>query len=260
MNDRYIGVFDSGLGGLTVVKAIKEAMPLENIVFFADAEHMPYGDKTAEEIIGYSRHNANLLKEYDPKVLAIACNTSDSLARKEVEKLCDMPVIGVIRAACEEAVRQTVNKKIAVLATRATTLSEAYPQMVHELDPVIRMIAVPCPELVPLIEAGRFMEKDKALRNCLKKYLDEALQDHADTLILGCTHYDLLYEMIHEMQPELKIVSSSQTIVKALQAILRETDQFSEHKRDDIYLTSKTSDELDRIAAMIIPEIRFQKK
>ena len=260
MNDRYIGVFDSGIGGLTVVKAIKEAMPYENIVFFADTEHIPYGDKTTEEIISYSRHNALLLREYDPKALVIACNTSDSLARQELETLCDIPVIGVIKAACEEAVRQTFNKKIAVLATRATTLSEAYPQMVHELDPIIRMIAVPCPDLVPLIEAGLFKEDDGSLRKCLDRYLEEALQDNADTLILGCTHYDLLTDLIHELRPGLKLVSSSRTVVNALQEILTETGQFSKRKKEDIYLSSRTSDELNHTASLIIPEIHFEKK
>ena len=257
---KRIGVFDSGLGGLTVVKAILSEMPKENIVFFADAANMPYGDKTPEEIVAFSRHNASILNEYDLKALVIACNTSDSIAGDLLKQSYEIPVSGVITAAAEEAVKQTKNKKIAVLATKATVLSGSYQKQIKELDEEIAVTAIPCPDLVPLIEEGRFIGYDELLDRSIDKYLEEARQCEADTVILGCTHYDLLYDLVQEKMPDVKIVSSSRTVVQELKEILTGSHRLSRWKGKDIYLSSSCSQHLDQIAAKIIPDIRLQKK
>ncbi len=257
---KYIGVFDSGLGGLTVVKAILADMPKENIVFFADAANIPYGDKSADEIIAFSRHNASLLSEYDLKALVIACNTSDSLAGDLLRETYDIPVLGVIGPAVKEAVKQSKNKKIAVLATKATVTSASYQKQIAELDENIAVTAIACPDLVPLIEEGRFAAKDEQLDSVLDSYLEEVRRKEADTIILGCTHYDLLQDLIREKMPNRKIVSSSRTVVDALKTSLTEAHSISRRKGKDIYLTSSSSDRLDQIATSIIPDIRLQKK
>ncbi len=257
---KYIGVFDSGLGGLTVVKAILSQIPKENIVFFADAANMPYGDKSAEEIISFSKRNASLLNEYDLKALVIACNTSDSLAGDFLKQSYAFPVLGVIKAASAEAVKQTQNKKIAVMATQATVRSGSYQKQIAELDKDIDVTAIACPDLVPLIEEGRFAAKDEQLDSLLDVYLETVDQNEADTLILGCTHYDLVYDLLHEKRPALRIVSSSRTVVDELKNVLENNDAFSRRKGKDIYLTSSSSDRLDQIATRIIPEIRLLKK
>ncbi|MBQ6560248.1 MAG: glutamate racemase [Erysipelotrichaceae bacterium] len=257
---KRIGVFDSGLGGLTVVKAILSEMPKENIVFFADAANMPYGDKTPEEIIAFSKHNASLLNEYDLKAMVIACNTSDSIAGDLLKQSYDIPVSGVIKAAAKEAVRQTGNRKIAVLATKATVSSGSYQKQIAELDKEIEVTAIPCPDLVPLIEEGRFATKDELLDQSIETYLEKVRRSGADTVILGCTHYDLIYDLVQEKMPDVRIVSSSRTLVQELKEILTGSHRLSRRKGKDIYLSSSCSERLDQIAAKIIPDIRLQKK
>ncbi len=257
---KRIGVFDSGLGGLTVVKAILSEMPKENIVFFADAANMPYGDKTPEEIMAFSRHNASVLNDYDLKAMVIACNTSDSVAGDLLKHSYEIPVLGVIQAAAKDAVKWTENKKIAVLATKATVSSGSYQKQIRELDKEITVTAIPCPDLVPLIEEGRFVGNDELLDRSINFYLEEVHQSEADTVILGCTHYDLLHDLIQKKMPEIRIVSSSRTVVQELKEILNGSHQRSRYKGKDIYLCSSCSKRLDEIAAKIIPDIRLQKK
>jgi glutamate racemase len=257
---KRIGVFDSGLGGLTVVKAILSEMPKENIVFFADAANVPYGDKTPEEIMALSGQNASILNEYDLKAMVIACNTSDSVAGDLLKRSYEIPVLGVIQAAAKEALRQTENKKIAALATKATVLSGSYQKQIKKLNKEIAVTAIPCPDLVPLIEEGRFVGNDELLDRSIDSYLKEIKESGSDTVILGCTHYELLYDLIQKKMPEIRIVSSSRTVVQELKEILNGSHQRSRCKGKDIYLCSSCSKRLDEIAAKIIPDIRLQKK
>lgn len=217
---KYIGVFDSGLGGLTVVRSILNKRPHENIVFFGDLLNMPYGDKTREEITGFALHNMQVLEQYDLKALVIACNTADSAAGDLIAESAKEPVFGVIRSACETAVKTTHNGRIGVIATRATIRSNAYPDLIRSLIPEARIFTQACPKLVPLIEAEHFGANDPLIRDALQEYLPPLIREDIDTLVLGCTHYPLIADTIADMFPGIHLVSSSDTAaVKVLKAV-----------------------------------------
>ena len=234
---KYIGVFDSGLGGLTVVRSILKKRPQENIVFFGDSLNMPYGDKTKEEITGFTLHNMQVLEHYDLKALVIACNTADSAAGDNVAAKAKEPVYGVVRYASQAAVKATHNKKIGVIATNATIRSEAYPKVLKDLLPDAEVYAQACPDLVPLIEAGHLEKNDPEIVGALNRYLPPLITAGIDTLILGCTHYPLIMDSIQDMYPEITLVSSSDAAaVIVLENVPAEEDSCGIQK---IYVSSQ---------------------
>lgn len=257
MNNNYLGVYDSGVGGLTVVKAIKEALPEESIVYLADSKNMPYGNKSEEEILSFSISNIDNLKKYDIKAVVIACNTSDSLAKDKLLKLYDLPIIGVIKPAVKKAVSLSKNKTIGILATQATINSKAYEKQINKLDQDIKCIPVACPALVPLIEQGHFYDED--MKKALKEYLEPIIKEKADTIILGCTHYDVLSDTIRTINPKINIVSSSRCVVEDLEELLEEKNMKSERKeKTDIYLATGDTN-FGEIASKIIYNISIEK-
>ena len=256
MKKQYLGIYDSGIGGLTVVKAIQEALPQENIVFLADSKNMPYGSKSKEEIVSFSLKNAEILNRYNLKAIVIACNTSDSIAKNELKKHYSLPIIGVIDSAVKQALLQSKNKKIAVLATEATTASKSYVNAITEHDEQAEVFSVACPELVPLIEKGYFKNDDGTLENSLRQYLKDAIDNNADTVILGCTHYDVLIEMVKKIMPEVNVVSSSRCIVEDIKEKLDcNTD---EEESETVYLASSDSSTFKQVANEIIPGINIE--
>ena len=259
MKKQYIGVFDSGLGGLTTVRQIIEKLPQENIVFLADTKHIPYGSKSREQIISYTLENIDILKRYDLKALVIACNTSDSNASDTARKVCDLKIFGVIRPAAQKAAETTENKKIGLLATASTVASGRYEKEIHDLDPEARIIPKACPDLVPMIEEGAFLNDQEAMKQKLHEYIDPLIEEQIDTLILGCTHYDILSGLIGEIFPDLKLVSSSRCVIDDLSRFLQNDErENNEEAGDRIYLASKDAESYDRIASLLIPDIRFQ--
>lgn len=219
-NENYIGVFDSGLGGLTVVDGLIKAMPDENIIYFGDTANMPYGTKTKEQITECVLHNMEFLTKFDVKAIVIACNTADSIVRKKLDEIYDLPIFGVIAPASKEAVESTKNKKIGLMATDAAVNSGAYEKEIHKLDPSVCVTSVACPLLVPLIEEGHFMRGDEKAVRALGEYLKPIKESGVDTLILGCTHYPLLSQTISDMLPEVKLISSSAAAANAAKAEL----------------------------------------
>lgn len=210
-NEKYIGVFDSGIGGLTVVKSIVETMPNESIIYFGDTAHVPYGTRSKEQITEYVLDDVNFLSQFNIKAIVIACNTADSAARERVEESYrDIPVYGVVAPASKKAAEITKNKKIGVIATNATVNSGAYEKKIHSIAPDIQVISLACPLLVPLVEEGRFKTGDKVIEQVLREYLTPLKEQGIDTLVLGCTHYPLLTEVISEIMGEkVSIISSS---------------------------------------------------
>ena len=259
MKKQYIGVFDSGLGGLTTVKQIIEKLPQENIVFLADTKHIPYGSKTREQIISYTLENIDILKRYDLKALVIACNTSDSNASDTARKVHDLKIFGVIAPAARKAVKTSENKKIGLLATTSTIASGRYEKQIHDLDEKAEVFPMACPDLVPMIEEGAFISDKKAMKEKLHEYIDPLIDKQIDTLILGCTHYDILTELINEIFPDLRLVSSSRCVIDDLKAFLEDDDDQSVEKTGErIYLASKDAESYDKVASLLIPDIRFQ--
>lgn len=219
---KYIGVFDSGIGGLTVVKSIVESMPNENIIYFGDTAHVPYGTRSREQITEYVLSDVRFLNTFDLKAIVIACNTADAIAKEKVEALYDLPVFGVVNPASAMAAKTTKNGKIGIIATNATVNSGSYERAITGQNPDARVYSVACPLLVPLVENGRFKKGDPVIETVLAEYLQPLKEQGVDTLVLGCTHYPLLYDVIAEMMPGVNIISSSVAAAQALRQGLQQ--------------------------------------
>ncbi len=204
---RPIGVFDSGIGGLTVVKALRDLLPNENIFYLGDTARVPYGNKSAETVERYSLELASMLTREDAKVIVVACNTVSSVSIPKLRANVSVPVIGVIEPGAQAAIATTGNRHIGVIGTRATIRSGAYEN------------ALRCPLLVPLIEEG--MLDDKLTDQTIARYLDPMIAAGIDTLVLGCTHYPLLATAIGRALGEnVKLVDSAQNCAVAVRNLL----------------------------------------
>ncbi len=226
--NKPIGVFDSGLGGLTVVKTLFEQMPNEDIIYFGDTARVPYGSRSPETIRTYACQDVDFLLRYDVKAIVIACNTADSMARELIKEKYDLPVIGVVEPAAKKAVSLTENGKIGVIGTKATVNSAAYENAVKAIDPRVRVFSRACPLLVPLVENGRFRKDDRVVNMILEEYLEPLHREGVDALVLGCTHYPLLKEAVQCCMPGVKIICSGEVSVDMLAEMLTENDLRSE--------------------------------
>lgn len=223
--DRYapIGVFDSGLGGLTVVREIMRNLPQERIVYFGDTARVPYGNKSRQTVIRYARQIINFLMTQEVKAIVVACNTASALALDAVAPEVDLPVIGVIRPGTEMALQATVNGRIGVIATDSTIRSGLYQSLLTEGSDRIEVFAKACPLFVPLVEEG--WTKDEVTRMVAQRYLKEILEKDIDTLIMGCTHYPLLRSLLHEVAGEhVQLVNPAYETAQALKRLLGEHD------------------------------------
>ncbi len=219
-----IGVFDSGLGGLTVVKSLIEQMPNEDIIYFGDTARVPYGSRSCETIQTYACQDVDFLLQYDVKAVVIACNTADAMARKLIEQRYHLPVVGVVGPAAQKAVKVSVNKKIGVICTRATEKSGAYASAAKAVDPAVQVFTRACPLLVPLVENGRFAKGDRVVQIILDEYLEPLHREKIDTLVLGCTHYPLLKDAVAQCLPETEIICSGEASTDTLRDLLSAND------------------------------------
>ena len=190
MKNLSIGMFDSGIGGLTVLKEVRKILPNEHIIYLGDTARVPYGNKSPQTITKYALESAIFLLTKGIKILVVACNTSSALALGVLQKKLPVPVLGVIEPGAKEAVRHSKNKKIGIIGTKATISSMAYVNAMKRLDPDIEVFSKPCPLFVPIAEEG--LENDKVAIFMAEKYLEELKACGIDTLVLGCTHYPLL--------------------------------------------------------------------
>ena len=189
-----IGVFDSGLGGLTVAREIMRNLPDEQIVYFGDTARVPYGSKSQKTIIRYSRQIVRFLLTRHVKAIVVACNTASALALDTIEAELDIPIIGVVRPGADMAVKATRNRKVGVIATESTIHSGLYTELIQRADPSIEVYGRPCPLFVPLVEEG--WTEDPVTETVAARYLQELLEKDIDTLIMGCTHYPLLRHLL----------------------------------------------------------------
>lgn len=219
--EKPIGVFDSGIGGLTVVKRIASALPNESIVYFGDTARVPYGSKSNETVIEYSIHNSEFLMEKNVKAIVVACNTASSVAIPELKKRYTVPIIGMIEAGSKLAVKNSSAKRIGVIGTRATIANKAYSNFIHSIDPAIEIFEQSCPLFVPLAEEGWL--NHRATFEIAEEYLHELREKKIDTLILGCTHYPLLSEVIQKViGEEVRLIDSG---VAAAEVVRSELDR-----------------------------------
>lgn len=214
-----IGVFDSGVGGLTVAREIMRNLPMEKIVYFGDTARVPYGSKSKETVIRYSRQIVRFLQKQGVKAIVIACNTASALALDTLEKEFDLPIIGVVHPGAKVAVRETTGKRVGVIATEATIQSHLYRKLIQDIDPEISVVGKPCPLFVPLVEEG--WRKDPITEMIARRYLKELQDQNIDTLILGCTHYPLLRGMIGNiMGDRVRLVNPAYETSLALKQLL----------------------------------------
>jgi len=214
-----IGVFDSGIGGLTVVAALREILPSEDIFYLGDTARVPYGGKSRKTVERYSIEIGGLLLAEGAKMIVVACNTASALAVPRLREMFRAPVQGVIQPGAEAAVRGTRGGRIGVIGTRATMASGAYERAIHALAPDAKVFSNPCPLLVPLIEEGLY--DDPITDAVIERYLRPLLDEGIDTLVLGCTHYPLLRGAIARIAGEgVRLVDSAQNCALAVQALL----------------------------------------
>ncbi len=238
MNNKSIGVFDSGIGGLTVYKALKEKMPNEKVVYLGDTARLPYGSKSKETIIRYSLENAEFLLTKDVKIIVIACNSSSSYAVEALQKKFNIPVLGVIEPGSEAAVKCT-NKKVGVIGTSATIASGAYAKIIHEKSEDLEIISKDCPLFVPLVEEGWI--DHSATRMIIKEYLEPLKKENIETLVLGCTHYPVLKDVINEVLGDsITLVDSAQTTAERVYHIFKSLGWLAntdKNRNDEFFVT-----------------------
>lgn len=222
-----IGVFDSGIGGLTVAREIMRNLPSEKIVYFGDTARLPYGSKSKDTIIRYSRQIVRFLQSRKVKAIVVACNTASALALDTLEKEIDIPIIGVVKPGARVAAQATVSKRVGVIATEATIRSGLYTELIQENDPEISVIGKPCPLFVPLVEEG--WRKDPITEMIARRYLEVLQEQDIDTLILGCTHYPLLRKLIGDiMGDKVRLVNPAYETSMVLKKLL--ADQHMENQ------------------------------
>lgn len=219
--NKAIGIFDSGIGGLTVFKAVKKLLPNEKLIYFGDTARIPYGTKSKKLVQQYALEDAAFLQTKDVKMIVIACNTASAMALDYLKHCMDVPVIGVVVPGAGGAVRETKNNRIGVIGTSATINSNAYAEAIKRKKEA-EVYSTACPLLVPLVEEGMLTGKITTL--ILKNYLEEILKKKIDTLILGCTHYPLLSETIKTIVGDgVKLIDSgnetAQTVFKELKEL-----------------------------------------
>lgn len=219
--DRPIGIFDSGVGGLTVVKEIMRVLPYEAIVYFGDTARVPYGTKSKETITRFATEDATFLTEKNVKAIVVACNTASSNSLQYLKENFDIPIIGVIDPVVVYACKKTRNKKIGVIGTTATIESGAYEKRIKEILPGAAVYSKSCPLFVPLAEEG-WIEKE-ATSLVAQEYLEELLNNEIDTLILGCTHYPILKQVIQKVAGKgVSLIDSACYTAIALKELLGE--------------------------------------
>ncbi|KJJ85115.1 glutamate racemase [Candidatus Omnitrophus magneticus] len=207
-----IGVFDSGVGGLTVARELRRFMPNENILYFGDTARVPYGNKSAETIQRFSKEIMDFLGQHGVKVIVVACNTASSLALPYLKNKYNFPVLGVISPGAREAVRLSKNKRIAVIGTQATMNSGAYEKELKKIDQRVKVYSKPCGLFVPLVE-NRLYDRPFA-RDIAALYLKGFEKKNIDTLILGCTHYPILKNVIADVMKGTVLINSAIAVAR----------------------------------------------
>ena len=218
-----IGVFDSGIGGLTVVHALLKRLPYENIVYFGDTARVPYGPKSPQVIRDYAKDDTEFLLSKNVKMIVIACNTVSAVALDVVQKLANIPVVGVIVPGANAAVAASRSKRIGIIGTVGTVSSNAYPNAIRQSDATAQVFSKACPLFVPLVEEGWIEHKATAM--IAKEYLFPLSVEKIDTLVLGCTHYPLLRNVISDaLKATATLIDSGEAAAVEVERVLEERD------------------------------------
>jgi len=250
MSDSPIGIFDSGVGGLTVLRALRELLPSENLVYFGDTARVPYGNKSHRTIIKYSLQNVHLLNRFGVKMVVVACNTSSAHALEILRSEFPFPIVGVVEPGARKAVKVSKTGKIGVIGTEATIKSNAYKRAILSIDPFCQVYQKACPLFVPLIEEGWL--NDEVTYEVARRYLKDLVEMGIDTLVLGCTHYPLIKEVLSEVCGGISLVDSAEAVASEVE---RNLPARRSRKRGKVkILVSDKTDRFERITSMIMGE------
>jgi glutamate racemase len=243
LDNRPIGVFDSGLGGLTAVKEMMDLLPNESIVYFGDTGRVPYGTRSKETIIKYAKQDIRFLLKHNIKAIVIACGTVSSVALNEAIKESTVPTMGVVEGAVLGALNATKNKIIGILGTSATIRSEAYEKAIRAVKDDIKTVSNACPLFVPLVENGYFKKDNEIAILAAKEYLKPLIEQNADTIILGCTHYPLLKDVIASVVgQDVTLIDPGKQAAMALKESLKVNNMLSLNKNGEhrFYVSDST--------------------
>lgn len=227
--DAPIGVFDSGVGGLTVAREIMRQIPNEKIIYFGDTARVPYGSKSQDTVTRFSEQIVRFLRSFQVKTIVVACNTASAYALDALEKEVDIPIIGVVKPGAKVAADVTRNGRIGVIATEATIGSGMYPKYIEELDKNVTIYGKACPLFVPLIEEGLW--EDPVTDEIARRYLTELIDIDIDTLILGCTHYPLIRSTLGKIMGErVTLVNPAYETARELKEMLDSLDLLNDEE------------------------------
>lgn len=255
MDNRPIGVFDSGMGGLTAVRRLAQILPAEDLIYFGDTGRVPYGGRSREIIQKYARQDVAFLRQFDLKAILIACGTVTTNALSLLEGENAIPLIGVVEPAAREAAACSQNGRIGVVGTKATVRSGAYETAIKRLRPDAALMARACPLLVPLAEEGRVSASDPIVRACVRDYFTSFAEEGVDTLVLGCTHYPLLAEAIGAfLGPKVRLIDTGDACARALAALLEDRGALhaGAHKGETSYYVSDSAEDFAAIASLFL--------
>lgn len=225
MAERAIGIFDSGVGGLTVYREIARQLAKEEFIYLGDTGRVPYGTKSPSTVLRYAQEAATFLVSHRVKMIVVACNTASAVALADLEERFRLPVVGVIEPGARKAAAVTKNRRVGVIGTEGTIKSGAYTRAIHALDPHIEVIATACPLFVPLVEEG--WAEHPVTRLIAQEYLAPLLGQGIDTLVLGCTHYPLLKPTLRAILGEqVTLVDSAAETAKSVRAVLHKDNLF----------------------------------
>lgn len=244
-NSRCIAVFDSGIGGLTVVRALRSRLPHEDVVYFGDTARVPYGSKSQQTVLRFARENCEFLLRMNPKLIVAACNTASAAALPELEHWLDVPIVGVVGPGARAAAVSSEGGMVAVIATEATIASDAYPRAINAHAPEVFVVQKACPLFVPLVEEGRQWD-DPIVTAVVRDYLAGLVRMRPRVVVLGCTHYPLLREAIQRaVGPDVLLVDSGENTAEEVEEVLRCGDALSDSAARGI-LTCFVSDNPQR--------------
>jgi glutamate racemase len=229
-NSNPIGIFDSGVGGLTVAKKIFQLLPNENVIYFGDTGRYPYGPRSKKIVKRFSFQNVNFLLCQRAKFIVVACNTASAFALEELQKEYDIPLVGVIEPGATAGIKATRNGRIGVIGTVGTIYSKAYQKAIHKQAPQLKVYSISCPLFVSLAEEG-YINK-KATHLIASEYLNPLIKKEVDTLVLGCTHYPLLKKVISRIMGEkVKLIDSAEETAKKVKSLLKHQGLFRNSAR-----------------------------
>ena len=252
MDNRPIGVFDSGIGGLSAVKELMKILPNENIIYFGDTGRVPYGTRSPETISAYAREDMDFLMKFDPKAVMVACGTVSSVALDALKTDYPVKTVGVVKSAARAAATATKNGKIGVISTRATHRSGAFKKAISEFSDA-EVFSAAAPLFIPLVENGYIDKNNEVTRLVAKDYIAPLLENGIDTLILGCTHFPVIKELIGSVAPGVTLIDSGKEAAIHLKEYLVENGLTAEREiGENRYFVSDTAEGFSSVAEMFL--------